>query len=608
MSRLDLRARAIATTVVAALVLGGSPPPVVAAESPADPSDVVLVLDFSASILRDEANRNRFGAALERIADRVDEISSDLVAGDATVTIVQFATKAADYPGCTDLKLLADPQAVAGFAGCLRSVAGAYRTGLAPALTRRIGTDTNYVAAMEQATKHLPADSLRPTLILFSDGRHDVEGVPISEVQPVHQRLFGSRSPLAVLPVGMGLDPDQRDALEAGLQRLQVTRDMPACVSGTVFDWPQVVFESADEAGNAVAVALQNATCTFTVAPVATPRPSPTAAPPAIAVRALRLTPGDGRVELAWTGPAVTSAPVLDYRIRCRAGEDDWIESKEGVSTETRATIEGLTNGTEYRCEVAAVAASATGPWTAAGAPVTPQGLPTTPGKPVVEALDGALQVSAAAIEGPPLSGYHYECSSDGGATWPAQVDIGSAANTSGRIGNLTNGVAYVCRAFASNAIGLSAASPLSDPVRPCASFLDCNALAVPILGVLGLVLAGGLLAAFVALFRGRTRGYVVAVVDVVHVANLGHGSRLGIAFVRDPARRLTGIVADRGPTADIRIRQLRGDRFEVTDRLGTRIATSGEPIVASDPVGVRHQLVLRAFATNPASAVTSRR
>ncbi|MBA2300825.1 MAG: hypothetical protein H0W22_08660, partial [Chloroflexi bacterium] len=95
------RARAIATTVVAALMLGVSPSPIVLAQSPADPSDVVLVLDFSASILRDEANRNRFGAALERIADRVDEISSDLVAGDVTVTIVQFATKAADYPGCT---------------------------------------------------------------------------------------------------------------------------------------------------------------------------------------------------------------------------------------------------------------------------------------------------------------------------------------------------------------------------------------------------------------------------------------------------------------------------------------------------------------------------
>ena len=38
---------------------------------------------------------------------------------------------------------------------------------------------------------------------------------------------------------------------------------MPACISGAVFDWPQVVFQTADEAGNAVAVALQDATCTL---------------------------------------------------------------------------------------------------------------------------------------------------------------------------------------------------------------------------------------------------------------------------------------------------------------------------------------------------------
>ena len=36
-------------------------------------------------------DRNRFGAALERIADRVDATSSDLIAGDTTVSIVQFA-------------------------------------------------------------------------------------------------------------------------------------------------------------------------------------------------------------------------------------------------------------------------------------------------------------------------------------------------------------------------------------------------------------------------------------------------------------------------------------------------------------------------------------
>ena len=53
---------------------------------------------------------------------------------------------------------------------------------------------------------------------------------------------------LALLPVGMGLDPKKRDALAAGLLSLRIVNDMPACVSGETFDWPQVVFDSPDDA------------------------------------------------------------------------------------------------------------------------------------------------------------------------------------------------------------------------------------------------------------------------------------------------------------------------------------------------------------------------
>ena len=75
MSRLGPRVLAVATIVIAALIGGGVSPRTVRAQLP-DRSDVVLVLDFSASILEAAANRNRFGAALERIADRVEETSS----------------------------------------------------------------------------------------------------------------------------------------------------------------------------------------------------------------------------------------------------------------------------------------------------------------------------------------------------------------------------------------------------------------------------------------------------------------------------------------------------------------------------------------------------
>jgi hypothetical protein len=100
-----------------------------------------------------------------------------------------------------------------------------------------------------------------------------------------------------------------------------------------------------------------------------------------------------------------------------------------------------------------------------------------------------------------------------------------------------------------------------------------------------------------------------VAVLDVVHTANIGHGSSLGIAFVRNPSTRaVTGIVADRGPQADVRIRKLRGGRFRVTDRLGRHDVADGEALVIADSVGVKHGLVLRAFETKAASRVASRR
>ncbi|MBA2382496.1 MAG: fibronectin type III domain-containing protein [Chloroflexi bacterium] len=605
MRRAGSRAQAAAAIVFGALLVIGGVVPKAAAVTP-DPSDVVLVLDFSASILRDGANRNRFGAALERIADRVDATAADLTAGDATVSIVQFASRASDVPGCADLKLLQSPAAVAKFADCLRSVARAYRKGSTSALTKKIGVDTNYVAAMDRAASHLPANSVRPALILFTDGKHDVKGVPVSRVLPARDRLFGGRSPFALLPVGMGLDPLKRNVLETGLEQLRVIRDMPACVSGDTFDWPDVVFETADKAGNAVAVALQEATCTFTVAPTPTPSPSPVPPTPAPVV-GVELTPGDGRIELTWSAPTATKVPpATDYQVQCRTGGGKWVQSSEGVSLDRKASIEGLVNGSEYECQIAAVGASTIGAWTPAGK-VTPLGRPAPPAKPTVTAANQALRIDVPAASAG-VDRFTFECSGDQGATWPAKIDA-SAGSEVAQVGLLTNGVEYVCRAFAANDIGVSEASVMSDAATPCGSTLECNRVLVPVLGGLLVLLFGGIAAALFALLRGRTRGHVVAVVDVVHTANVGHGSRLGIAFVREGGgRAISGIVAERGPTAEIRIRRLQGEKFEVRDRNGKREVPDGDTTVITDSLGVRHSLVLRAFATNAASRVATRR
>ena len=130
-------ARAIVAVAVAVQLVGGLAPAALAAGP--DKSDVALVLDFSASILKDAATRNRFGAALESIANRVDETSADLVAGDTTFSIVQFASKARDYPGCVDARadrLWAASLLAVALAGALYGVLGL----LAGHVDRHFGT------------------------------------------------------------------------------------------------------------------------------------------------------------------------------------------------------------------------------------------------------------------------------------------------------------------------------------------------------------------------------------------------------------------------------------------------------------------------------------
>jgi hypothetical protein len=207
------------------------------------------------------------------------------------------------------------------------------------------------------------------------------------------------------------------------------------------------------------------------------------------------------------------------------------------------------------------------------------------------------------------VSGFRYECSDDNGTTWEETVDVVAVQAPTAEVRNLSNGTPYICRAFATNAGGSSPASPLSDAVSPCGSLLDCNPLIRMGLIAFGIVLGGVILLLLFLIFRDRTQGYVLAVLDVVHTANLGHGSRLGIELVRAPgSRNVTGIVAEKGPKADFRIRALSGGRFEVRDRTGRHVASSGESIVVVDATGSRHALVLRAFDTKAASQVASRR
>jgi len=320
-------------------------------------------------------------------------------------------------------------------------------------------------------------------------------------------------------------------------------------------------------------------------------------------VRNIAVVAGDGEIKLTWQAPVAGQVEVVDYVARCRTGEGDWVESTEGTSTTTNATIAGLDNGAPYECQVAAIgSASPDGRFTEASVEVTPIGRPSPPDKPTGSVFDAGVRVAVGASPAPGVAEYRYECSNDGGATWPVTA-TSHASDTSAELTGLTNGTEYVCRAFASNAIGSSDASAVSDALRPCGSAIECTPAILPILIAVGAVLGLLLLVMVFVVYRGRPQDYVVAVVDVVHTRNLGHGSSFSIAVKPE------GIDKVRGGRSDVRIQYLGKERFRVFDR-GDRKqeATAGVPLRVVDGRGTSHELVLWAFATPSAAAAEASR
>ena len=595
-----LRARTRRQTTFLALVLsvaigtlvGGAT--LVAAQTAQDASAVVLVFDVSVSILESDDGTNvEFATALEGIADRVEAIADDLSVGNATVSFVAFGRTARPYPtGCQRLELHADPAAVTRFEDCLREIATEYRAGSDAPVQQRINTaGTDHVAALAEAADLLSDGPSRSAVIFFTDGQHDPPGTSrddenvVARVRPA----FAGRTPLAILPVGLGAGAG---AFESELTAIYAVflRDMEPCEGRATFAWPEVVFPSGDEAGAAVALALQEVTCSFTVAPTLTPAPSPTAPPDApIGVRVLA---GNESLTIQWLPPS--SGEVVDYLVRCRpAAGGDWIESGEGVSTSTQTVIEGLVPGVAYDCEVAATDGNATGPYTPAPASTIVLGIPGVPGQPRVEPLDGAARLSVDPVGGAPVEQYVFECTNAAG-----QTVRGAGPEPIVVVTGLVNGETFQCIAHTENRIGRSAPSAASASFTPCAGLFGCNPWAMPV--VSGLVLAALLGAVLIAarLYAKRNRIWVTAQVDGGANRPLGWGHEHGLGLERDDA----GWYASSRPldTASIRIRYSGKNRFVVQSSAGIRDVHQGDPAAVRDVAGDIHILTLRLYRKQP--------
>ena len=168
-------------------------------------------------------------------------------------------------------------------------------------------------------------------------------------------------------------------------------------------------------------------------------------------------TPRDGAVSLSWSPPVTGAVSVTDYLIEYSSdGGRTWRRFVDGTSAATAATVTGLRNGRTYVFRVAAVGASAAGPWSDISAAVTPSQPPRAPER--LDADGGRRQVvldwrAPSQHDRNPITDYVIQYSTDRGRTWVTYADRVSTS-TRATVTGLENNTRYTFRVAAVNDAG----------------------------------------------------------------------------------------------------------------------------------------------------------
>ena len=169
----------------------------------------------------------------------------------------------------------------------------------------------------------------------------------------------------------------------------------------------------------------------------------------------------NGQSVLTWSAPVNDGGGTIsDYLVRYSTDNSTWSIFADGTSSSTGATVTGLTNGTLYYFQVAAVNAYGTSGYSTSfsGTPSTVPNAPTSGAATSNANAQSVLTWTAPAVNGgASISDYVVQYSTDN-ANWTTFTD-GVTATTGATVTSLSNGTLYYFRVAAINARGTGAYS-----------------------------------------------------------------------------------------------------------------------------------------------------
>ena len=203
--------------------------------------------------------------------------------------------------------------------------------------------------------------------------------------------------------------------------------------------------------------------------PTPTPEPTPTPIPVPARPTGLTATAGDQSVTLTWDDPANATISSYEYQVNHNdtstgnlSGWGEWRSITSSDADTTSYTINGLTNGKEYRLKLRAANTSGGGkpapgapPWYVAATPEPPPP-PAAPSNVAVNPNENSLDITWDAVS--EATGYDVRAKAEGASDWH---DVASNVSGTSYTYTTSNTIDYVA-VRARNAGGVSAWTDVS--------------------------------------------------------------------------------------------------------------------------------------------------